>query len=433
MRFLQRVRHPPIGRWLALALIIALPLTGDVVRAATDDSLPPEQPAILLMINMAPAHARPDVDYGDGYAGRSGQQARRRIAASIAQQHGLRIVSQWPMPSIGVECFVLAVPSERAIAAVVDAVSNDPRAAWAQPLQSFRGQSYNDPLFDQQPVAAAWQLESLHAAATGRGVVIAQIDSGAEAEHPDLAGQIRSTYNAVGATRYQAEGHGTAVAGILVAQPGNGIGTVGIAPGASLLAIRACWERTPGAALCDSLSLAKGLQYALERGARIVNLSISGPYDRLLAELLRAALARGVVVVAAVDRSGINGGFPASLEGVTTVIDGRGPPMQLARAPLAAPGHDLPTTLPGARWGLVSGSSFAAAEVSGMVALLLELQPQAPAARLDAMLRKPDEVRLDVSLSAAMPVQACRSVSAAAGRCVCECTPGPSVWRTEPR
>jgi subtilase family protein len=422
-----------IARWLAVALLVVLSLAGDVVQAAADDATPPEQPAILLMIRMAPAHARPDVDYSDGYAGRSGQQARRRIAASIAQQHGLRIVSQWPMPSIGVECFVLEVPSEQAIAAVVDAVSRDPRAAWAQPLQTFRAQSYNDPLFDQQPVAAAWQLESLHAATTGRGVVIAQIDSGAETEHPDLAGQIRSTHNAVGTTRYRAEGHGTAVAGILVARPGNRIGTVGVAPDASLLAIRACWERTPGAAVCDSLSLAKALQYALEHGARVVNLSVSGPDDRLLAALLRAALARGVVVVAAVDRNAADGGFPASLSGVTAVIDQPGLAVRLMPAPLAAPGHDLPTTLPGARWGLVSGASFAAAEVSGMVALLLELQPQAPAARLDALLRKPDEVRLDVSLFAPVPVQACRSVSAAAGRCVCECAPGPSVSRNEPR
>jgi subtilisin family serine protease len=200
---------------------------------------------------------------------------------------------------------------------------------------------------------------------------------------------------------------------------------VGVAPGASVLAVRACWERVSGAAVCDSLSLAKALQFAIDRGARVVNLSAAGPPDRLLAELLAAALARGAIVVAAVDTSAIDGGFPASLRGVIAVVATDGPaPATTTVTPLAAPGRDLPTTLPGARWGLVSGASFAAAEVSGMVALLLELQPQARADWLDRLLRRPDGYKVDASLSAAMPVQACRSVSAAAGRCVCDCAAG---------
>jgi subtilisin family serine protease len=415
-----------------VAALIALPLRVDAGVEA-DSAASTDPASILLMIRMAPPHARPDVDYGDGYAGRSGTQARRRVAEDIARTHGLRLVSQWPMPAIGIECFVLQVPPDRQISAVVESVSRDPRAVWAQPLQIFRGQSYNDPLFDQQPVALAWQLEALHAATTGRDVLIAQIDSGAEVDHPDLVGQIRLTHNTVAQTSYRAEIHGTAVAGILVARPGNGLGMVGVAPGARVMAVRACWERVPGAAVCDSLSLAKALQFAIDRGARVLNLSVAGPPDRLLADLLTAALARGAIVVAAVDTSANDGGFPASLRGVIAVVATDGPtPATATQTPLAAPGRDLPTTLPGARWGLVSGASFAAAEVSGMVALLLELQPQARGDWLDALLRRPDEYRVDASLPAAMPVQACRSVSAAAGRCVCDCA-GSSLSSYEHR
>ena len=119
-----------------LAALLALPLCADAA-AEGDSAVSTDQASILLMIRMAPPHARPDVDYGDGYAGRSGTQARRRVAEDIARAHGLRLVSQWPMPAIGIECFVLQVPPDRQIAVVVESVSRDPRAVWAQPLQDL--------------------------------------------------------------------------------------------------------------------------------------------------------------------------------------------------------------------------------------------------------------------------------------------------------
>jgi subtilisin family serine protease len=332
------------------------------------------------------------------------------------------------MPAIGVECYVMQVPPDMTVAAAVDTVSRDTRAAWAQPLQTFGGQIYGDPLYDQQPTASAWQLHALHAATTGRGVPIAQIDSGVEVGHPDLRGQIQLVHNAVAHTRYAAEEHGTAVAGIIAARANNGIGIVGIAPEARLLALRGCWERVPAAAQCDTLSLAKALQLALDGGARIVNLSFSGPPDRLLRELLNAVIERGVIVVAAAAANAADGGFPASHAGVISVAliepdrTAAAPAVTASRARLSAPGRDIPATLPGARWGLVSGASFAAAEVSGMVALLLELIPSARASQIDALLRRGPERNVSDSIDAPVPIDACRSVSTAAGRCLCDCT-----------
>jgi subtilisin family serine protease len=289
-------------------------------------------------------------------------------------------------------------------------------------LQIFR-EVYNVAI-DQQPTASAWQLHALHEASTGRGVLIAQIDSGVEVEHPDLRGQVRIVHNAVAHSGYVAESHGTAVAGVIAARANNGIGTVGVAPGARLLALRGCWERAPAASQCDTLSLAKSLQFALDRGARVVNLSVSGPPDRLLRELLDAALERGVVVVAAAAPDADDGGFPASYRGIVSVspMEAGGRAVMPPRAGFSAPGRDIPATLPGARWGLVSGSSYAAAEVSGMVALLLELIPNARASQIDAILRRGPERSVGGTIVAPTPIDACRSLSSAAGRCLCDCT-----------
>lgn len=408
-------------RLLTLLCVLLLPC----IAAATEPaSAAPAHSAeaaqILVMIRIAPAHYRPDVEYGDGYGARSGQSARRRLAEQIARTHGLRLLSHWPMPAVGVECFVMEAPPHIAAAAAAQAVSEDARAAWAQPLQVFHGQSYNDPLYDQQPTARLWQLDALHAATTGRGVLIAQIDSGAEPDHPDLQGQITLAHSTLAGGGYVAEQHGTAVAGIMVARAGNGVGTVGVAPHATLLALRACREREPGAARCDSLSIAKALQLALDRRARIINLSIAGPPDRLLAELLRAAQARGAIVVAPAAGDGA-ARFPASQPDVVAVTAAETAGAAAGHAWLAAPGRDVPAPLPGARWGLVSGASFATAEVSGMVALLLQLQPTATASRIVELLRGPGESHaVDPSVTP-VPVQACRAVSAAAGHCVCDC------------
>lgn len=410
----------------AAAMTTSIAVGADVPAPVVESDVTPAQ--ILVMIRMAPAHFRPDVDYGDGYAGRSGHAARRRAALDIAQTHGLQLRSHWPMPTIGVECFVMDVRPDVAPEQAAAAVSRDPRAAWAQAVQTFTTLGYNDPLFDLQPVAHAWQLAALHATTTGRGVSIAQIDSGVEADHPDLRGQFRLVRNVVADRPFAAEQHGTAVAGVIGAHADNGIGIVGVAPGARLLAYRGCWESASGGTVCDSLSLATALQLALDQGARIVNLSVGGPPDRLLRELLDAAAGLGVIVIAAAGAETAELGFPASHPGVIAVADSArvAPSTTL----LVAPGRDVPATLPGGRWGFVSGASYAAAEVTGMVALLLELAPGARAPQIEAMLRRAAVPSARSAAVAPTPIDACRSVSIAAGRCVCGCSAEASLPTT---
>ena len=170
------------------------------------------------------------------------------------------------------------------------------------------------------------------------------------------------------------------VAGIIAARADDGVGIAGIAPGARLLGLRACSQLARGGAACSSFSLAKALQFALEAKAQVFNLSLTGPPDRLLARLLDVAMARGASVVGAVDVDAADGGFPASHPGVLAVAGLQSPRARpgdvLPSRVLRAPDRGIPAPRPGGGWDLVSGTSYAAAQVSGLVALLRELSPR---------------------------------------------------------
>lgn len=356
---------------LLLLCIAALVAFHTSARATETPSAPERQ--ILVMVRQAPDHYRPNGAYG-AYGNQFARTARQHLAQRIARQYGLTLVEDWPMPMIDVDCFVMAVPEGRSRSAAIEQVSHDSDVAWAQPVEVYTTQASsappNDPLFRAEPAASEWHLADLHRIADGRGVKVAVVDSGIETRHPDLAGQVILNRNFVAGRPLLAEQHGTSVAGVIAAKAGNGIGIAGVAPGARLLGLRACWQMRPASTVCDSLSLAKAIYFAADHHADIINLSLGGPDDRLLRELLKAAMARGATVVSAFDNKRPNGGFPASVPGVIAVSD-------TALAPsrgdvYTAPGRDVPTTEPGGRWFLVNGSSYAAAHVSGLLALMRE-------------------------------------------------------------
>jgi len=362
----------------AIALALAQPpaLAADeqattVAAAAVSAPAPARQ--VLLLLRLPPEHYRPENAYSGGYGDGPAHGARRRMAAALAREHGLTLVTDWAMALLGLDCFVMVVPDDQLPADVARVLSQDPRVAWAQPMNLFRAQGHDDPLYPLQPAAQAWHLLDLHELSTGRDVRVAVVDSGVDDAHADLAGQVALKENFVDTHRDVPEDHGTAVAGIIAARADNGIGIVGVAPNARLLALRACWQESAQATLCSSLSLAMALHFAITHDAAVINLSLSGPPDRLLDRLLDVALSRNISVIGAVDRKLADGGFPASHAGVVAVAeDTGGPPLH---GLLVAPGRDVPTTLPGGRWNLVSGSSYAAAHVTGLFALMRERSP----------------------------------------------------------
>lgn len=349
--------------WRVLLAAWLVALAGGA-RAAEE---PPRQ--LLVMLQLPKAHYRPDSSYAGAYGDAVGLQARRQLAEDLARQHQLLLQGEWPMPLVGVDCFVmqLAPADDRNPGELARRIAADSRVAWAQPVNTFKAQgSDSEPLYPTQPVARQWHLADLHTLATGRGVRIAVIDSGVAGSHPDLAGQLMLNQNFVDAQALQAEDHGTAVAGVIAARADNHLGIAGVAPGARLLALRACWQ-SAGSTLCNSLSLAKALQTAVQQGAQVVNMSLSGPEDRLLGLLLDQAMARGAAVVAALGSA--DQPFPASHPGVLGV----GSALPLPAGAVLAPGRDIPATAPDGGWTLVSGSSFSAAHASGLLALVKEV------------------------------------------------------------
>jgi hypothetical protein len=392
--------------WLALASLAC---------SAADDAAQPVHDTtrqILVMLHLQAPHFRPDQYYPSSYRDDAARVARRRLAEALALQYGLTIIDDWAMPALNVDCYRMAAAPGSEPAKIVEALSRDARVKWAQPVSSYAAQA-NDPLYAVQPAALEWRLADMRKVATGRNVLVAVIDSGIETGHPDLAGQVALRENFVEGQAYVAEEHGTAVAGVIAARAGNGVGIEGVAPDARLMALRACWQLAPGSTRCDSFSLGKALNYALMHGAHVINLSLSGPPDRLLRELVDLACARGIKVVGAVDPDSADGGFPANHPGVFAVAAGAS---RLGEQVLVAPGRDIPTTATGGRWSMVSGSSYSAAHISGMMAVLSELRPGL------ALTRIRDGV---VAIPAG--TDPCASFTRITGKCSCACGPSEAA------
>jgi hypothetical protein len=404
-----------------LALCATLPAAaGPSAPASTAGQAEPAAARqVLVMLRLPPQHYHPDAAYAGRYPNDSGRAARRRAAEELARTHGLKLVDDWPMPVIGIDCYVMEQQGDAPLENALAALARDPRVMWAQPMNTFHGLDAGDPLYAVQPAARYWHLAELHKASTGRGVRIAVIDSGIDGGHPDLAGQVQLRENFVGGSPDAAEAHGTAVAGIIAARAGNGAGIAGVAPDARLLALRACWPDSAGATRCNSFTLGKALNFAIMNGAKIVNLSLSGPPDRLLQALLDVAAVRGMAVVGAADPQRADGGFPASWPGVIAVaMAGAGKP-----GALLAPGADIPTTAPGARWTFVSGPSYAAAHVAGLAALVAQLRPSADGAGLRRDILAAHGTAPADPLAQAGNIDACASIARITGACACSCTP----------
>lgn len=421
--------------WLGVVASCVFGLAGcaSMRPSVSAASTPPgmQAPQLLVMLRVAPPHLHGADDYVGDYLATPDAAARKRIARRLAREYGLRLVDNWPMPALGLDCFVMQAAAGMSTQRMAQALSRDTRVESAEPMQRFHVLAQRDPLYPLQPTASQWHLAELHAAATGRNVAIAELDSGVDTANPDLAGQVTQTRNFVDDGAYRAELHGTEVAGVIVAREGNGVGIAGVAPGAHLLALRACWQEAAGAstASCNSFTLAKALQYALQSDATVFNLSLAGPHDRLLERLLDIALSRHITVVGAVDAAAADGGFPASYPGVLAIADER-VGQAVIPGELEAPGEDIPTTEPGARWAFVSGTSFAAAEVSGLVALVRERSPDInPASLRDAL-----GAGTALGLTASRPavIDACAAVARASGSCTCNCATA-NASTSEPR
>lgn len=308
--------------------------------------------------------------------------------SGLEKDYPLKKVDGWPIRVLNRYCAVMAVAGDVDTKVLLSKLQQDVRVNIAQPMQTFDVHaSYNDPYFALQYGKHSAQIEQWHRRATGRGVRIAIIDTGIDRAHPDLQTRIHIARNFVdGDTEFDKDIHGTAVAGIIAATANNGIGIVGLAPDAEVLALKACWPLVAGeiAARCNSFTLAKALSFAIEEGADVINLSLGGPQDPLLTQLLQLALQRDILIIAAQNQ---HNEFPASVAGVIAVkasVDHDFIAYALVQGSgsVEADASELLSTSPGGHYDFFSGSSMAAARVTGLSALMRQGQQRFSSAQM---------------------------------------------------
>lgn len=244
-----------------------------------------------------------------------------------------------------------------------------------------------EPLRASQWALTSLSAESAWAVSTGGDVDVAVVDTGVLATHPDLTGKLCSGVAYLGGTGSaqlgkgiaDPNGHGTHVAGIAAAAV-NGVGVAGVAPDADLIPVRVLDASGSG----YNSDVAKGIIWAVDHGADVVNLSLGGTYaSPAVSAAVDHAVANGAVVVAAAGNGGVGGAanypaaFPATIavgshrqDGTVSSFSTRGDYVDLS-----APGDSILSTLNNGTWGTLSGTSMATPHVAGAVAALLAAEP----------------------------------------------------------
>jgi subtilisin family serine protease len=236
----------------------------------------------------------------------------------------------------------------------------------------------DDPYRDLQYALDEIEVEAMWSVSDGGGVTVALLDSAPDAAHRELSG-MRVVPLDASAQPPDATLHGTLLAGVIGARADNGFGIRGVAPGADLAAIPVCGRQRAGAPeTCGLYEILRGLDAAWEQKARVVNLSLVGPSNPLLERAMSRLERLGVALVAAAGNENTEQArYPAAYPSVIGVgaVDRRGERYARSNrglsAKLLAPGVEIVSTAPHASFAFGSGTSLAAAHVSGVMALLV--------------------------------------------------------------
>ncbi|MEV3920007.1 S8 family serine peptidase [Actinomadura coerulea] len=286
--------------------------------------------------------------------------------------------------------------------------------SWLMPVHA-RADAVRD---GQRPILALLGMETAWKVTKGAGVTVGVVDTGVDPTQPDLRGKVTVGPNmlaGIDAGTTPARLHGTAMSTLIAGQghgPGGRSGVLGMAPRARILAVRGIGEEEDAsyrrfrASSKARGSVARGIRYAADHGADVINLSLGSPEENPAErEAIGYALGKGVVVVAAVGNDGdeerlLDGDgfapyfYPASYPGVIAVA---ATAPGHTRAPfsnrnysvlLSAPGANLPVGVPGGRYFSSNGTSDASAIVAGIAALIRAKHPRmAPALVAQALVQ----------------------------------------------
>ena len=316
--------------------------------------------------------------------------ATTETAEALAQTFGLQLEVFVPSLLLRTPLVRLRIPDARTEAAVAAALRADPRVRGSQrnfvyvPAADQSASSTSLPQYALDLMGIAAAQTEVH---SERTPLIAVIDTGIDETHPDLAGSVVDRFDAVGDGAWDSGAHGTSIASILAA---HGQMT-GIVPKAKLLSIRVMASTADGTSEATSESLVRGIDWAAKQQADVINMSLAGPQDSFVSAEVSAAIAQGFIIVAAAGNDGPNAlpDYPAAVQGVIAVTatdqnDGLYVGANHGSyISVAAPGVDIMSATLGGSYTLVTGTSQATANVSGVIAMMREIRPDlTPAAAL---------------------------------------------------
>ena len=308
----------------------------------------------------------------------------------IARRQRLQRLASQSLELIGTTLYRYKIKDKRSVPTVVAALERDARIATVQPNYLYRLQGGQNGRFaEAQYAVPEMHLIEAHTISNGEKTLIAVIDSGIDSTHPEFSGAITESFDAIDGGNGEkampgnlAEGtvHGTEVAGIIASHAA----LTGVAPQAHILAVRAFAKGSGRTAVFGTTyDLLIGTDWAVQHKARVVNMSFAGPPDPYLSRAVSAGTRRRVIFIAAVGNEGkaAKPSYPAAYENVipVTATDRTDAIFKDASrcttTCVAAPGVDIFAAAPAGAYRYDSGTSMAAAQVTGVVALLLDAKP----------------------------------------------------------
>jgi len=307
---------------------------------------------------------------------------------ALARRHRLTRLEQRDYTLTQRRLVRLRINDQRPVATVIRSLQAEASVLSAQPnylytVQQGAAPRAADPM---QYSFSKMRLTEAQAVTKGNGVLVAVIDTRIDTAHPDLAGVVTGSFDATGAPD-KPHAHGTGIAGVIAAQ-GK---LIGVAPSVKLLAVQAfASAKSEG----TSMHILDALEWSGKAGAKVINMSFAGPADAEVHTMILAVRNTGAVLIAAAGNAGPKSkplypaAYPETIAVTATDIEDK----LFAQAnrgrhiSVAAPGVSILAPAPGEAYTMQSGTSFAAAQISGVAALILERNPSLDAAAVQRIL-----------------------------------------------
>lgn len=318
-----------------------------------------------------------------------------QLRQALTDQYGVEVRELGAVALINARIWQLTLVRDQDLAAVLGRLLQDNRVISAQPNYVYTPVQGTDRSAAVEPAKAALTPPPGDARSGGASVKVAIVDTCIERDHTEIQGEVQAYFDATpsAANACAGENHGTAVASLI-----GGRGKVhGLASGAALMEARAFTVTEEEKEIAaTSREIVLSLDWGAVQGARVVNLSFAGPSDALVERTVAAAYTKGIVLVGAAGNAGPASKplYPAAYPeviAVTATDARRGLYSAANRGPYIAVserGVDVIVAQIHESYGIESGTSFAAATVSGIAAHLIALRPKATPDEIRAALQK---------------------------------------------